>query len=685
MLDASLDDAGTLDLLPALRLFAAGYAPVPGVTAAPEALLDGGPAVRSILAHLGELSADQVAAVTAVLDQPGVPLQDARASSSPRLVKAAELVGLAVGLFSDLLDRQLPDGVEVTIVELPYANADGTRNFSSPTAFATAVPVTESNDVPYEECRVRVNADAPLGGDSVDDPAFVSGLAQEAFHCLQFGQRPFGEGVPMWAMEGAAAFAGEDFAQGSTLSTAWWGRWIGEPQRPIDRRTYDAAGFFFLLQGTVDPYRYSDAFLAEATEDSIRRRLEGTDVFDRWGSQYATEPGWGPQYAVAGVGVPATPAPQDTLALTVDGPRVAAAGLTATTEMSGTAYRFVVPGDVLVVTSGAGDRGWLRFADGTEQKLSEATRSFCLRPDGCVCPGVAPDAATADQVASTELFIGVGPSSGGGPDLAARSLQQWCNEVLVPAPPEGALDPCLAADWTSTGYVVSPVAGLDQQVTGGDGASLRLHPDHTAHLDLERDDARRHHRHRRRGCGHDDDAGVPRQGRRDVERAGRGHRHRRRADRQLHGAGAHRDLGRRRPRRLDHPGRRHPDGRLRRPARHRPLPLQRRRADDHPRHAQRRRRRRLHVHRLSGRAAGGGPPTSGVTVTAEPSTVASPSTSSDIPSGVGGGNTSVTAGRSVALRGAPRPASSTTRRPPSSTVGTTASTRGRPSSATVTR
>ena len=121
----------------------------------------------------------------------------------------------------------------------------------------------------------------------------MSTLAQEAFHCLQFAQRPYGEGVPMWALEGAAAFAGEDFAQGSPLSAAWWDRWIGEPQRPIDQRTYDAAGFFFLLQGAVDPYRYSDAFLAEATEDSIRRRLEGTDVFDRWGSQYATEPAWG--------------------------------------------------------------------------------------------------------------------------------------------------------------------------------------------------------------------------------------------------------------------------------------------------------------------------------------------------------------------------------------------------------
>ena len=483
VLDVHLDPDGTLALLPALQLFAAGYAALPEIAPASQPLDDGGPALRTILAQLDDLSSEQAAIVSRVAEQQGRSLEEA-AGAGGRLADAAGLVVLSLGRFGEQLHRSLPDDVQVTILELPYENADGTHNFSSPQAIATALPLTSTTDRPYDECRIRINADAPVDGPA--DTAFMSAIAQETFHCLQFGQRPYGAGVPLWAFEGAAAFAGEDFAQGSVLSLPWWERWIAEPERPLDRRTYDAAGFFFmLLDAEIDAYRFADVLLSEATADSVRRRLESTSIFDRWGSQYATEPTWGARYTVAGVAVPAIRAPQSTLALVVDGPPVGAAGLTASSAMSATPYRFVVPGDVLVVTSGAGDRGWLRFGDGTEQLLSQATQSFCLRPDGCACPGAPPESASAAAVASTEVFVGVGPFSGDGPQLAARSLQQWCNEVLVPAPPADSLDPCLAAAWTSTGYTVSPVDGVAQQVTGGTGAVLRLEADGTAQVDLD--------------------------------------------------------------------------------------------------------------------------------------------------------------------------------------------------------
>lgn len=483
VLDAALDDDGTLGLEPALALFAAGYAPVPGITASPEPLIDGGPALRTILAQLDRLGDDQLAAVTAVVDPLGQRLDDVAASDSPRLAGAADVATAAEERFGQLLGRQLTS-VTLTMLELPYVNPDGTRNFSSPGAVATALPFGDAESDEYE-CRIRVNADAPVDqATGFDDPVFLSSVAQEVFHCMQFGLAPFGTDVPMWVMEGAAAFAGEQYAQGSTLATAWWERWITQPQRPLQLRTYDAAGFFFLLGSFADPYGFSDASLGDPAPDSVRRRVGATALFDTWGTQYATEPTWGEQYAIGGDGAPATAAPQEVLELQVDGERIAAAGLTATTELSATAYRFVVPGDVLVVTTDPADRGGIRFGDGAERPLSQATQSFCLNPAGCACPGAPPEAAASEAVGSNEIFIGVGPSSGGGPELSARSLGQWCNEVLVPAPPDDALDQCLARRWATTGYVVSDIAGVRQDTSGGGGAVLDLRPDRSVSVDM---------------------------------------------------------------------------------------------------------------------------------------------------------------------------------------------------------
>jgi hypothetical protein len=95
------------------------------------------------------------------------------------------------------------------------------------------------------------------------------------------------------------------------------------------------------------------------------------------------------------------------------------------------------------------------------------------------------DSIPATPVESNELFVGVGPSSGGGPTLAARSLGQWCQEVLVPAPPAGSIDQCLVRTWTSRAYVAPGVSGAAQTVTGGDGVELELRPDRTATVDMD--------------------------------------------------------------------------------------------------------------------------------------------------------------------------------------------------------
>jgi hypothetical protein len=471
----------SLGLDAALRQFAAGYAPVPGVTPARSAPVDGGPVLRAVLAGIDELGTRQRTVVARAAAPPGRPLDDvlAQRDANPRLRAAARTARGAVDTFGGARGRSLSDDVEVTMLTLPYANTDGTHNFSSPGSIATAIPFGDGAN-PYAECRIRINVDAPL-----DRRAFVSSVAHEAFHCLQFEVLPLAAGAPLWVVEGAAAFAGEDFAGGSRMSTPWWKRWIERPRRPLDRRTYDAIGFFSLLPGATNPYEFADALLTDPSSDSIRRRLEGTDVFERWGLEYATQARWGPRYRMNGPGAPLERrAPRQPIRLQVDRAAVVVGGAAVTDVLAAAPFGVRVPGDVLVVTADPGDRGGIRFGDGQKTALSDATQAYCVRPAGCACPGRRRDTTSATKVESNRLFIGVGPSSGGGPSLAARSLGQWCQEVRVPAPPPNALDRCLVGAWTSRAYVAPGVSGARQTIRGGAGASIEFRADRTVVVDM---------------------------------------------------------------------------------------------------------------------------------------------------------------------------------------------------------
>ncbi|HEU4840246.1 MAG TPA: hypothetical protein VFT09_02360, partial [Ilumatobacteraceae bacterium] len=426
ILDAALTPAGTIDLDAALALVAAGYRPLPGVTAAPTPLVDGGPALRTVLADVAELTPEQQTAVAAIAAPPGIPLDAAATSPSPLLAGAAATVTRSLAAFG----RAATD-VPISLVELPYDNGDGTHNFSSPGALATAELRRDGEDV---ECRLRVDTAAQPG-----DPAFAAAVARETFHCGQYARAAAIEDVPVWVVDGAAAYAADLVAGPTAVTAAAWQRWVGQPQRPLTARVTDAVGFFALVDEVADPFAFADALLGDPSADSVRRRLELTDLFDRWGREYATQPAWDGGFAFAAPGAAGLQAPQTPVTLAVDGPPVALGGRE---DLSAIPYTVTAPGDVLVVTAAPGDRGVIRFANGQHTLLAQATQSLCLAPGGCACPGVAPDALSIGEAGGADVFVGVGPSSGPGPTLAARSLPRWCQEVAVP-PPADAVDPCL--------------------------------------------------------------------------------------------------------------------------------------------------------------------------------------------------------------------------------------------------
>ena len=202
---------------------------------------------------------------------------------------------------------------------LPYDNGDGTHNFSSPRSAATAIPFGDGSR-PYTECRIRINADQRLDRRlRFADPrsSAASPTRRSTASSTRWSRSPPGPRSG-WSRARRRTPARTSPEVAGT-SSAWWRRWITQPQRPLDRRTYDAIGFFSLLPGATNPYAFADALLTDPSVDSVRRRLEASDVFDRWGLAYATRPRWGTAYRMTGPGAPATlKAPRQTLRLRVD-------------------------------------------------------------------------------------------------------------------------------------------------------------------------------------------------------------------------------------------------------------------------------------------------------------------------------------------------------------------------------
>jgi hypothetical protein len=468
-LDAALTPQGTIELDAALELVAAGYSPVPGVTPAAAPLVDGGPVLRAAVASFADLTAEQQTAVAAIVAPPGTPLADAAASSSPLAAAAAVIAAQSLTAFG-----WTPDQVPISILELPYDAGSGTHNFSSPHALATGVIVREE-DVP--DCRLRVDTAA-----TPTDPSFVAAVARETFHCGQYANLApeAAAALPAWVVEGAASYAADSVAGATPVTAAAWQRWIGQPQRPLLARTADAVGFFSLVDETADPFAFAAALLGDPSVDSVRRRLEPTDLFDRWGREYAMQPDWEGGFAFTAAGAAGLQAPRTPVTLSVDGPPAVLGGQG---DLSATPYSISVPGDVLVVTTSPGDRGAIRFANGQAGLLAQATQSVCLLPSGCQCPGVAADALNVSDAGGPDLFVGIGPSSGTGPTLAARSLPRWCQEVAVPAPAD-AVDPCVVGTWRTASYVAPEAPGVVQTVTGGEGGTVTFGADRTVSIDL---------------------------------------------------------------------------------------------------------------------------------------------------------------------------------------------------------
>ena len=478
-IDEHLDERGALTLDGARALFAVTFAPLPGVEPAARPALDADTAVIDVLqAHRNELTAAQLDVLDAVI---GTGLPRATHSGAGGLLHrplgeradlARPIIDEAVDYFSTRLGRSLT--VPVALLELPTIGAGGVRHFSDVGNAAAATPYYDADTGAYVECVIRLNTDAVYQA-----ALFRSQVSHEVFHCFQNAALGIGSSVPLWVKEGHAAWAGEEFAGGTSQSATWWARWIDEPNRPLTRRSYDAIGLFSLLTAVgADPYSVVDPLL-DNPDVALVRSAGGASFDHVWGLHYANEPAWGDVYVVRGPAAPSTQAFRHRTFMAPGGGPVRFSARPPLPDEGAQVYDLTVSGDVITVRAD-GARGGVRFDDGTEVRFDlTAQADLCLRPEGCDCPS---GGGVTSPLASPDAFVAVGP--GPAPTISGQSLDEWCDDPTDTTAAPDTVPPslCHVGTWESTTLTFPSIPGLDAEFSGGNGIEFVFRADGTARV-----------------------------------------------------------------------------------------------------------------------------------------------------------------------------------------------------------
>jgi hypothetical protein len=87
---------------------------------------------------------------------------------------------------------------------------------------------------------------------SLAEPAKLSNIAHEVYHCYQREKVGALSPLPPWVLEGSASWAGETYASGSSLGESRWRRYLTSYSQ-IEDRSYDAQGVFAHMAYSGEP------------------------------------------------------------------------------------------------------------------------------------------------------------------------------------------------------------------------------------------------------------------------------------------------------------------------------------------------------------------------------------------------------------------------------------------------
>jgi hypothetical protein len=451
---------------------------VPGGAAGDDAPTSATGALRWVRAHWDELAPDQRAAIEAftragssdlvlpVTGSRGEPLAGADRLASlgggpPRgLVPgppvpntAAATVGDAIrdDLFKTLTHigqrlglPEITGGLFLKDVTLTLSEDSGLREDGSYTFWLTQAAVENGH---YSPCNLTVYKNLwtrETPGQPLSATMHVT-LTHEVIHCYQYqvvDDVYIADQMPPWIMEGTAIWlAGNDTGIVEPMTPGLWRKYImGKPENPLTSRTYDAYGWYALLDHLGRPMWsiVADAWRAAARSAGAQRSeafiavLDGDaeDVKTAWAPLHAREGSWNDPWIPYGLGLP-----PDVRAPRIPVKATGAGYLANLPDRSNAVYTVTgSDGEIVVVETD----GLANAHDGAlDSALAFMSRRFCVDGD-CICP---PGTRRAgERVADAEMRLPFAvafqaPAGGAGQRFSSRTMEQECGrDERSPAP-----------------------------------------------------------------------------------------------------------------------------------------------------------------------------------------------------------------------------------------------------------
>ena len=321
----------------------------------------------------------------------------------------------------------------------------------------TAYAETHPADTPlgdYSPCYIVVwkNGWGSVAPGDVATSVLHEVLTHEVVHCYQnviWGSVAVHRVMPAWITEGTALWLASDHThiEETMVASQWRVGWLGRPRESLFDRSYDAFGFYALLDThNFDLWRDMAAAwrIAAASPGSpsvpFLKALDGDDLEIRqaWAPSLMRRPQWGKAWETFGFGLPGDArAPRiDLTALRAVAPRHLRAYAAEVTEVTGTA------GEIVIVDTD----GLAAAHDDANHALFSFQHERLCTTKSCVCP--AGTERAGENMAETRMDIPFqlafsAPAAGADSTVTARTLAEECglDEPPVPTPVGGGGPP----------------------------------------------------------------------------------------------------------------------------------------------------------------------------------------------------------------------------------------------------
>jgi hypothetical protein len=339
----------------------------------------------------------------------------------------------------------VPLNMEITVEQVARLYAEGTA------AWAVTEPqlLIEADGDVQRVCAIHFGG-AYANALSIDEQDAV--VAHELFHCFQADLFPgaFGgqNAKPQWWVEGSAAYVGEAVTNGSSLSAAWWDRYLtgsenGDGSYTLSRYSYSAIGMYALAASFTDIWSRLRSVLTSASTDagSIFSTIVDTGPLAQWASSTLRHPSFGAQWGMSGPGI--------TGASRTPGFISAAPGGTVFEigELANGIVQVEGGGDVVTIDS-VGNGFWHAedgFPEGNAVQ-GPTTRRYCMRDTPCLCPDGSDSGGFGGLpqwpggVGGITVAVAGGPGTSATVTASSLSLDEYCRDrVPHPAVARGQL------------------------------------------------------------------------------------------------------------------------------------------------------------------------------------------------------------------------------------------------------